>query len=47
MYEINSAATTKTAKQGVFHKSKKNTKWNHEKYSMNQKEDRKRGKRKQ
>lgn len=47
MYDINLTATTIITTQGVFVKSKKNTKWNHEKYSVNQKEDRERGGKKQ
>lgn len=43
MYVLNSTAATKITKQGVFVKSKKNAKWNHEKYSIDQKKDRKRG----
>lgn len=47
MYVLNPTATTKITKQGVSLGQKKDAKWNHETYSIDQKEDRKRGKKKQ
>ena len=47
MQGINPAVTTIIIKQGVFVKSRKNAKWNHVKYSVNQNADRERRKKKQ